>query len=93
MRPARTKFRHLFANCRVRAPAVLTRSVAGNGETGVITTPPVEQQFDVLRGQLHDDLLDDGAHDAFPRLRCCAGMHPGRIEIGAERQQTITLRG
>ena len=81
------------ADRRVRAPAVLSRSVAGDGEVGVITTPPVEQQFDVLRGQLHDDLLEDGAHDAFPRLCCRTGMGPDRLEVGAERQQAVTLRG
>ena len=34
---------------RVRTPAMLPGSVAGDGEAGVITAPPVKEQFDVLR--------------------------------------------
>ena len=81
------------ADRRVRAPAMLSRSVAGDGETSVIAAPPVEEQFDVLRGQLHNDLFEDGAHDSFPRLCCRTGMGPGRFEIGAKRQQAVVLRG
>ena len=59
----------------------------------MVTAAPVKQQFDLVSGQLHDDLLEHGAHDAFPRLRCRAGMRPGRLEIRAERQQAVVLRG
>ena len=59
----------------------------------MVAAPPVEQQFGLISVQLRDGLFEDGAHDAFARLRCRIRMRPGRLEIGAEPQQTIVLRG